>query len=116
MLAHHLGQLVGLALEREGGAFDLLVVFELDLEEADHLDGHAGRAGDGDGGEAVGREDLLHGPVGDHVARRGPAVPGHHHTVGVAQGHHCGGMRRQGGRGHPVTGSALSVRAVHGAG
>ena len=49
VLAHHLGQLVGLALEGEGRALDLLVVLELDLEEADHLHRHAGRAGDGHG-------------------------------------------------------------------
>ena len=81
VLAHHLGQLVGLALEREGGALDLLVVLELHLEEADHLDRHAGRPRDGHRREAVGREDLLHGVVGDDVACRGAPVAGHHHAV-----------------------------------
>ena len=95
VLAHHLGQLVGLALEREGRALDLLVVLELDLEQADHLDRHAGRPGDGHGRVAVGREDLLHGVVGDDVARRGPAVARHHDAVGVAQGHHRGAVGRQ---------------------
>ena len=94
VLADHLGQLVGLALQGERGALDLLVVLELDLEEADHLDRHARRPGDGDGGVAVGREDLLHGVVGDDVARRGAAVAGHHHAVGVAQGHHGGAVGR----------------------
>ncbi len=41
VLAHHLRQLVGLALEGERGALDLFVVLELHLEEADHLHGHA---------------------------------------------------------------------------
>ena len=94
VLAHHLGQLVGLALEGEGRALDLLVVLELHLEEPDHLDRHAGRPGDGDRREAVGREDLLHGVVGDDVARRGAPVAGHHHAVGVAQRHHGGAVGR----------------------
>jgi hypothetical protein len=92
VLAHHLGQLVGLALQRECGALDLLVVLELHLEEADHLDGHTGRAGDGHGGIAVGREDLLHGVVGDDIAGSGPTVARHDHAVGIAQGHHGGGV------------------------
>ena len=73
-------------------ALDLLVVLELGLEEPDHLDRRAGRAGDGDRRVPVGREDLLHGPVGDDVALGGPAVAGHHHAVGVAQGHHRGAV------------------------
>ena len=92
VLAHHLGQLVGLALEGQRRALDLLVVLELDLEEADHLDRHPGRAGDGHRREAVGREDLLHGAVGDDVAHGGAAVAGHDDAVGVAQGDHRGGV------------------------
>jgi hypothetical protein len=34
-------------------------VLELELEELDHLHRRSGRAGDGDTGPAVGREDLL---------------------------------------------------------
>jgi hypothetical protein len=41
-------QLVGLALEAERGALDLLVVLELELEQLDHLHGRPGGAGDGD--------------------------------------------------------------------
>ena len=90
--ADHLGELVGLALEAEGHALDLLVVLELDLEEPDHLDGEAGRPGDGHRRVAVGGEDLLHGPVGDGVALGGPAVAGHDDPVGEAQRHHRGGV------------------------
>ena len=79
-------ELVGLALEAERRALDLLVVLELELEELDHLDGRAGGAGDGDARVAVGREDLLDGAVADEVARGGPPVAGHHHAVGVADG------------------------------
>ena len=41
--ADHQGEPVGLALEGERGALDLLVVLELDLEQADHLDRDARR-------------------------------------------------------------------------
>ena len=81
VLAHHLAQLVGLALEAERHALDLLVVLELGLEEPDHLHGRTGRPGDGHRRVAVGGEDLLHGPVGDDVALGGPPVAGHDHAV-----------------------------------
>src|SRR5690606_8391342 len=90
--ADHLGQLVGLALDGQLVALDLLVVLELQLEELDHLDGRAGGPGDGDARVAVGREDLLHRPVRDQVAAGGPAVAGHHHAVGELQGHHGGAV------------------------
>ena len=48
---HELAELVGLALERQDLALDLLVVLELDLEELDQLDRRARGAGDGDAGE-----------------------------------------------------------------
>ena len=81
--AHHLPELVGLALEAEDGALHLLVVLELQLEQLHHLDGWPGRAGDGDAAEAVGREHLLHRLVRDEVPRGGPPIPRHDHTVGV---------------------------------
>ena len=90
--ADHLGQLVGLSLQAQGEPFNLLVVLELDLEQADHLDGEAGRPGDGHGRVAVGREHLLHGPVGDGVALGRPPVAGHHDPVGEAQGDNRGGV------------------------
>jgi len=68
---------VGLALEREQGALDLLVVLELDLEQLHDLDGQAGGARDPDGGVLVGGEDLVHVAVGDQVAHGGAAVPRH---------------------------------------
>ena len=83
---HHLAELVGLALEREGLALDLLVVLELHLEEAHHLDRGPGGPGDGDAGEVVGREHLLDAAVGDRVPGRGPTVTGHHHAAGEADG------------------------------
>ena len=92
VLADHLAELVGLALEAEDHALDLLVVLELGLEQADHLHRRPGRAGDGHRRVAVGREDLLHGPVGDGVALGGPPVAGHHDAVGEPQGHHGGAV------------------------
>ena len=70
-------QLVGLALEAQRLALDLLVVLELELEEPDHLDGRAGGAGDGHARPAVGGEHLLDRAVADQlpaVARRSPAI------------------------------------------
>jgi hypothetical protein len=58
-------------------------VLELDLEQPDHLDGDARGSGDGDRGELVGLEDLLHVALGDQVAHGGPTVAGHDDTGGV---------------------------------
>ena len=69
-----------------GRALDLLVVLELELEQPDHLHGRAGGPGDGHPAVPVGRVHLLHGAVGDRRAGGGPAVAGHHHAVGVADG------------------------------
>ena len=57
--ADHRREPVGLALQREQRALDLLVVLELDLEELDQLDRDAGGPGDADGGVLVGAEHLL---------------------------------------------------------
>ena len=46
--ADHLRELVGLALERQGLALDLLVVLELGLEQADHLVAGPGDTREGD--------------------------------------------------------------------
>jgi hypothetical protein len=92
LVAHHAGQLVGLALQRQGRALDLLVVLQLQLEEADHLDGRSGGPGDGDARVVVGGEHLLDGAVADQVAGGGPAVTGHDHAVGVPDGHHRGAV------------------------
>src|SRR3989449_8452512 len=53
----HLPELVGLAVEREVVALDLLVVLELGLEELGHLHGGAGRARDADAGQVVRSEE-----------------------------------------------------------
>ena len=87
VVAHHLAELVGLALEREVLALDLLVVLQLELEEGHHLDRGAGGTGDGHARPAVGGEHLLDGAVADEVAGGGPPVTRHDHPVGVADGH-----------------------------
>ena len=81
----HLAELVRLALERQAVALHLLVVLELRLEQAGHLDGRPGRAGDRDRGVLVGLVDLLDPPVGDLVALGGLPVAGDDDAVGVAQ-------------------------------
>src|SRR5262245_36969906 len=78
--ADHLGEPVGLALQREPVTRDLLVVLELELEQLDDLDGLPGCAGDRDHGEIVRREDLLHPLVSDGESLGGPAVTAEHHT------------------------------------
>ena len=75
-------------------ALELLVVLQLDLEQADHLDGKASRAGDADAGVLIGREHLLDVALGDDVAHRGPSVTSHHDTGGVDDGNDRGAVRR----------------------
>ena len=87
------GQPVGLAVEGQRGALDLLVVLELDLEQPDQLDGQPGRAGDADAGELVGREDLLDVALGDDVAHRRPTVAGHHDAVAERRSDDRGAVR-----------------------
>ena len=96
---------VGLAVHRERGALDLLVVLELGLEQPHHLDREAGGAGDADRGELVGREDLLDVALGDDVAHRGPAVTGHDHAAGERRRHDRGAVRGE------VAGVALRAAA-----
>ncbi len=81
--ADHGGEPVGLADEGERDALHLLVVFELQLEEADHLDREADGPGDADGGVLVRGEDLFGPAVGDEVALGDAAVAGEEHAVGV---------------------------------
>ena len=88
----HLAELVGLALEREGLALDLLVVLELHLEQLHHLDRRPGGTGDGDAGVVVGREHLLDAPAGDGVSRGGAPVARHHHAAVVADRDHGGAV------------------------
>ena len=94
--ADHHRELVGLALEAERGAFDLLVVLELELEQPHHLHRRPRGAGDRDRAVAVGLDHLLHRPMADQVARGRPAVAGHHHPVGEAQRDAGGGVRDRG--------------------
>ncbi len=84
---------VGLAVHRERGALDLLVVLELGLEQPHHLDREPGGAGDADAGVLVGREDLLDVALGDDVAHRGAPVAGHHDAAGEGRGHDRGAVR-----------------------
>ena len=59
VVPQHLRQLVGLTLERQRVALDLLVVLELELEQLDHLDGWPGGAGDSDSRPPISLEDLF---------------------------------------------------------
>ncbi len=80
--AHERAEPVGLAVEGQSDALELLVVLELHLEEPDQLDGDAGAAGDADARELVRREDLLDVALRDVVASGGAPVTGHHHAAG----------------------------------
>ena len=97
--ADHQREPVGLALEGQRRALDLLVVLELDLEEPDHLDRDAGRPGDADTGVVVGVEHLLDVALGDVVAHRGAAVAGHHDAARERQRDDRGAVRCLGGQG-----------------
>lgn len=94
----HGGEAVGLALQREHGALDLLVVLQLQLEEPDHLHREPGGAGDADRAVLVGREDLLDVPLGDHIAHGGPPVTGDHHPAGEDRRDDGGPVRRVDGQ------------------
>ena len=89
------GEPVGLAVHRQRHALDLLVVLELGLEQPDHLDREAGRAGDADAGVLVGREDLLDVALGDDVAHRGAPVAGHHDAAGEGRRDDRRAVRRE---------------------
>src|SRR5690606_24212538 len=78
--------------QRQGAPLALLVVFQLHLEELGQLDADAGGARDGDRGELVGAEQLVHVAVGDHVAGGRPAVTGQDDAAGEDQGHDRGGL------------------------
>ena len=80
----HLAELVGLAFKAERGALDLLVVLELELEQAHHLDCRPGGARDCDTAVPVGREDLFERAVADQVARGSATVAGQEHAIGEA--------------------------------
>ena len=83
---HHAGQLVGLAVEGQRDALDLLVVLQLDREQAHRLDREPGRARDAGRRVVVGDEDLLHVARGDEVAHGGPPVAGDRHPAGEHRG------------------------------
>ena len=97
----HLAELVGLAVEAQGLAFDLLIMLQLHLEEADHFHGDSRRATDGHTRVPVGRKHLLDGAVADEVSRGGTSVTGHDDPVLVTDGDQGGGVWGQ-----------LSLRAV----
>ena len=93
----HGGQPVGLALQGQRPALQLLVVLELDLEQPDQLDADAGHPGDPHAGELVAAEHLLDVTLRDHVPGHGPAVA-RHHDAALAPGGHDRGAVRQAGR------------------
>ena len=96
--ADHRGEAVGLAVEGEREALDLLVVLELDLVEPDHLDRDARGAGDADDAVGVGRVDLLDVAAGDQVAHGGAAVAAHEDAALVGDGDDRGAVRARGRR------------------
>ena len=91
--AQHGGEAVGLAVQGERGALDLLVVLEFELVELHQLDAEPGRARDADERVAVGGEDLFDVAAGDVVAHGRAAVAGHDNAFGGAQGDDGGGVR-----------------------
>ena len=112
--ADHRGQPVGLAVQGELGALDLLVVLELDLVQPDDLDRDAGRAGDADQAVVVGGEHLLDVALGDQVAHGGAPVAGHHDAAVEDRGDDRGavGQRRCGRR--PAAGARRQLIRVPG--
>jgi hypothetical protein len=109
----HRGEPVGLAVEGQHRALDLLVVLELHLEQADQLDADAGRAGDADQRVGVGGMHLLDVALGDEVAHGGPPVAGHDHAAVGHDRHDRGGVRGQPARGaggqRPAAGQQIGV-------
>jgi hypothetical protein len=83
----HPGEAVRLAFQGQRTALHLLIVLELDLEQADELNPHTAGARVAHGGELVAAEDLLHIPLRDHASGGGPAVTGQHHPVLAHRGH-----------------------------
>src|SRR6185437_6899584 len=81
VVADHLAEAVGLALEGERAALHLLVVLEFDAEQADELKSHAGHARHADRRVLVGAEYLLHVALGDHVPGGRAPVARHHHAA-----------------------------------
>ena len=77
VLAHEPAEQVGLALEAQRDAFALLVVLELELEDADQLEAESCGPGDRHPGVAVRRVQLLHVALRDRAAGRCPPVGGH---------------------------------------
>ena len=69
---------LALPTNESGALLDLLVVFQFDLEQPDHLYRDAGRTGDSDDRELVGRIDLLDVTLRDDVAHGGSPIAGHH--------------------------------------
>ena len=90
--ADHLRKLVGLAVEFERLALDLLVVFEFDAQQFRHLDA-ARRTGDGDQRMPIGGVDLLHVARGHPIALGGQPITRDDDAVPVAHRKHRSAMR-----------------------
>ena len=76
-------------------ALELLVVLELDGVQPGELDRDRRGARDAGRRVVVGDVHLLHVAAGDHVALRGAAVTGHHHTAGILQRDDRGAVRQR---------------------
>jgi hypothetical protein len=68
-------------------------MLQFDLEKPDHLEGQAGRPGDGHPRVGVGREHLADLAMGHQVAFGGLPVAGHDHAVLVPKRQHRGADR-----------------------
>ena len=88
ILADHLGELVGLPLELEGFALDLLVMLELYAQYPSHFDGGARGPRDGHERMVVSRVHLLDVAGRDAVAFGREPISRHHHAVGELEGEH----------------------------
>jgi hypothetical protein len=79
----HCGEPLGLAQQRQRPALHLLVMLQLDLEQAGEVESQAQRARDSYRGELIAAEHLVHVPLGDHAPGSGTPVTGQDHATVV---------------------------------
>ncbi|KDQ05190.1 hypothetical protein EN35_09260 [Rhodococcus qingshengii] len=91
--SNHRRKSIGLAVEREWDAFDLLVMFELDREEPDQFDCDPGRTGNTRSRVVVRDVHLLHVTAGDEIAHRRSAITREQNTTRIADRDDGGAVR-----------------------
>jgi hypothetical protein len=119
---NHRRQLVGLAVEGERHALDLLVVLEFDSEQTNQFDCDTRSSGNARSGVLVGDVDLLHVTVGDQIALSGAPITGDQHPARVGEGDDRRPVRSDaglvggavGGVGRQVRGEAALRQQVRG--